>query len=59
MAGNPLIDQGVLNRIKGNVTWNNFPGLNVTAPFLDKDGINPDLHPEIANAFKCAFGIKE
>jgi hypothetical protein len=40
MAGNPLIDQGVLNRIKGNVTWTNFPGLNVTAPFLDKDGIN-------------------
>jgi len=38
--GNPLIDQGVLNRIKGNVTWTNFPGLNVTAPFLDKDGIN-------------------
>lgn len=25
---------------------------------FDKDGINPDLHPEIANAFKCAFGIK-
>ena len=38
--GNPLIDQGVLNRIKGAVTWTNFPGLNVTAPFLDKEGIN-------------------
>jgi hypothetical protein len=38
--GNPLIDQGVLNRVKGSVTWTNFPGLNVTAPFLDKDGIN-------------------
>jgi len=24
----------------------------------DKDGINPELHPEIANAFKCAFGIQ-
>jgi hypothetical protein len=40
MAGNPLIDQGVINRILGAVTWNNFPGLNVTAPFLDKEGIN-------------------
>jgi hypothetical protein len=39
-TGNPLIDQGVLNRIRGQVTWTNFPGLNVTAPFLDKDGIN-------------------
>jgi hypothetical protein len=24
-----------------------------------KDGINPDLHPEIANAFKGMFGVKE
>jgi hypothetical protein len=22
------------------------------------DSINPDLHPEIANAFKSAFGLK-
>jgi hypothetical protein len=40
MAGNPLIDQGVLSRVRGSVTWANFPGLNVTAPYLDKDGIN-------------------
>lgn len=39
MAGNPLVDQGILNRILGSVTWATFPGLNVTAPFLDKDGI--------------------
>ena len=44
--GNPLIDQGVLNRIRGTVTWTNFPGLNVTAPFLDKDGINLRLEGE-------------
>jgi len=25
----------------------------------DEDGINPDLHPEIANAFKAAFGMPE
>ena len=23
----------------------------------DEDGINPDLNPEIANAFRAAFGI--
>ena len=40
MAGNPLIDQGVLNRIRGSVQWADFPGLNVTAPFLDREGIN-------------------
>lgn len=36
---NPLIEQGIINRILGSVTWASFPGLNVTAPFLDKDGI--------------------
>jgi hypothetical protein len=25
----------------------------------DGDGINPELHPEIADAFKAAFGIKD
>jgi len=25
----------------------------------DKDGINPDVHPEVAGAFKAAFGIEE
>jgi NAD(P)-dependent dehydrogenase (short-subunit alcohol dehydrogenase family) len=25
----------------------------------DQDGINPNVHPEIANAFKAAFGVKE
>jgi hypothetical protein len=25
----------------------------------NEDGINPDVHPEIADAFKAAFGIQE
>jgi len=25
----------------------------------DADGVNPSLHPEVANAFRAAFGIKE
>lgn len=46
--GNPLIDQGVLNRIKASVTWANFPALNVTAPFLDKDGVTLRLEGEMS-----------
>lgn len=38
-TGNPLIDQGVLNRVRASVLWANFPQLNVSAPFLDRDGI--------------------
>lgn len=39
MAGNPLIAQGVLNRLKASVNWTSFPVLNVTASYLDKEGI--------------------
>ena len=33
--------------------------LDVLSIEYDADGINPDVHPEIAEAFKAAFGIKE
>lgn len=39
MAANPLVAQGTLNRLKGSVLVPNFPQLNVTAPFLGKEGI--------------------
>ncbi len=55
--GNPLIDQGVLNRIKGSVTWTNFPALNVTAPFLDKDGINMRLEGEASLQHGTMTGV--
>jgi hypothetical protein len=45
---NPLIDQGVLNRIKASVTWALFPEGNVTAPFLDKDGVTLRLEGEMS-----------
>lgn len=46
MAGNPLVDQGTLNRIIASVSWNNFTALNVTAPFLNKAAIRLALDGE-------------
>lgn len=40
MAGNPLIQQGTLNRIRGSVVYADNPTLNVTAPFLSKECIS-------------------
>ena len=37
---NPLIPQGVLNRVRASVLWTSFPNLNVTAPYLGRDGIS-------------------
>lgn len=44
--GNPLIDQGTLNRIRGSVQVPSFPQLNVTAPYLGKGGISLALQGE-------------
>lgn len=40
MPGSPQVNQGTLNRLRGSVVIANHPELNVTAPFLDRDGIS-------------------
>lgn len=37
---NPLINQGILNKVKASFVLTNLPALNVTAAFLDKEGIS-------------------
>ena len=39
MAGNPLITQGTLNRLRGSVVYASNPTLNVTAPYLAREAI--------------------
>jgi hypothetical protein len=36
---NPQINLGSLNRLRASVTWPAFSNLNVTAPFLGKEGV--------------------
>jgi hypothetical protein len=50
MPGNPLVDQGSLNRVVASVSFVNFPSLNVTAPFLGRAAIRLALEGE-ATAF--------
>lgn len=57
MAGNPLIDQGVLNLLKASVVWSDFPGLNVTAPFLDRAGITLRLDGKAALQHGTMTGV--
>lgn len=46
MAGNPLIAQGTLNRLRASVVWPDFPELNVTASYLGRMGIRLALGGE-------------
>lgn len=43
---NPLIAQGTLNKVRASITWPAFPALNVTAPYLSKEGIRLTLQGE-------------
>lgn len=36
MATNPMVAQGVLNRLRASVVCSNFTALNITAPFMSK-----------------------
>ena len=36
---NPQVAQGTLNRLRGSLVWNDFPSLNITSPYLGRDGI--------------------
>jgi len=48
MAANPLINQGVLNRVRGSVLFIDNPQLNVSAPFLGKQGISTAPEGDVA-----------
>ncbi len=37
---NPIVPQGVLNRLRASITIPGFPGLNVTASYLGKEGVS-------------------
>lgn len=43
---NPLVAQGSLSKLRASITWPSFPQLNVTAPYLSKEGIRLTLQGE-------------
>lgn len=46
MANNPNTYLGTLNRLRGSLNWTSFPTLNVTAPFLGREGISVTFEGE-------------
>lgn len=54
--GNPLQDLGVLNRLRTNITINDFPELNVTASFLGEAGIGLRLNGPVTTRLGAMTG---
>lgn len=53
---NPLVAQGSLNRIRASVSIPAFTFLNVTAPFLGREGIRMALQGEAARRLPTMTG---
>ncbi len=56
MASNPLVTQGTLNRVLATVSWPSFPSLNVTLPYLGKEGITLTLQGEATTMIPTLSG---
>lgn len=54
--GNPLVDQGTLNRLIGSVSVPSFPALNITASYLGKEGINLALEGSATTHIEVMVG---
>ena len=57
MATNPTIPQGVLNRIRGSIVIDDFPELNVTAPYLGREGISLNFEGETTTRISTMTGV--
>lgn len=56
MAANPLVAQGVLNKLRGSVLLIDNPQLNVTASFLGAEGISLSFEGEASGYFGTMTG---
>jgi len=56
MATNPLIAQGTLNRLRGSLVITDHSSLNVTAPYLGKEGIGLSLEGDATGILPTMTG---
>ena len=54
---NPLVVQGVLNRLRASVQIPSFPGLNVTSSFLGKEGVGLSFGGVITTPLPTMTGL--
>lgn len=57
MAGNPLIAQGVINRLRASCSIPAFPNLNVTPSYLGEEGISIRLEGDATTRINTMTGV--
>jgi len=56
MAGNPQVPQGILNKVRGAINFATNQALNITAPFLGRDGISMGFEGKSATKIPTMTG---
>lgn len=56
-AGNPLVAQGSLNRLKASIVIPGFPELNITPSYLGREGIGLSLEGDATGIIPSMAGI--
>lgn len=56
MAGNPLVAQGTINRLRASIQWPLRPALNITASYLAKSGIRISWEGEATTIIPTMVG---
>ena len=54
---NPIVPQGVLNRLRASITFVGFPSLNVTASYLGKEGVSMSFDGVATTPIETMTGV--
>ena len=54
---NPNIPQGTINRLQASIVWHDFPGLDITPPFLAPEGIDMTLEGTMTTMLPTMTGV--
>ena len=54
---NPIVPQGVLNRVIASISFPDFPGLNITASYLGREGISLSFEGAATTPIETMVGV--
>ena len=54
---NPIVPQGTLNRLRASITITSFPGLNITASYLGKEGVSLSFDGMVTTPIETMVGV--
>ena len=54
---NPIVPQGTLNRLRASIVFTDYTGLNITASYLGKEGVNMTFDGVATTSIDTMVGV--